>query len=196
MLLVTKAPPDADQSGQRLHLPNSTPGKHSSRGWCVMEKNAGAIVKMADCLLDFRRYKGATDFDTCIKQMRAGREPPRSPPAFGEFMSTGVASDKIQFSEQDDAGLVCRLYQEGFVKTVNRVAAKGGGLVFVNLRWGDKEGAVLVEALRYAAEHCTFPRGAVRVHVEGGDRISAVSRVGTAGHEAEWRELKGKFVFT
>ena len=102
-------------------------------------------------------------------------------------MRTGVGTDEVQFTVKEDAGLVSRLYQEGFVKTVNRVVAKesGRGLVFENLGWGDEEGAVLVEALRYAAEHCAFPRGAVRVFVRDGNRITK--------DEAAWRELEGKF---
>lgn len=85
---------------------------------------------------------------------------------------------------KEDAGLVSRLYQEGFVKTINRVAANGL-LVFEKLGWGDEEGAVLVEALQYAAEHCTFPHGAVEVWVEEGNHISK--------DEAAWKELEGKF---
>ena len=183
---MTTAPPDADQYERRLH---------SSRGWCLMEKNAAMAVKASLCLLDFSGYKGAADFgdgvalgpDTCLGQMKAGREPPRSPPVFGEFMRTGVASDEVQFTVKEDAGLVSRLYQEGFVKTVNRVAAKEGKrfLFFEDLGWGDEEGAVLVEALRYAAEHCAFPHGAVDVYVSIGNRI--------AKDEAACKELQGKF---
>ena len=183
---MTTAPPDADQYERRLH---------SSRGWCLMEKNAAMAVKRSHCLLDFSGYKGAADFgdyearpDTCLRQMKAGRESPRSPPVFGEFMRTGVASDEVQFTVKEDAGLVSRLYQEGFVKTVNRVAAKERNdrfLFFLNLGWGDEEGAVLVEALRYAAEHCTFPHGAVTVGVGMGNRITK--------DEAAWKELEGKF---
>ena len=185
MLLVTTAPPDADQYERRLH---------SSRGWCLMEKNAAMAVKASHCLLDFSGYQGATDFgglfanpDTCLGQMKAGREPPRSPPVFGEFMRTGVASDEVQFTVKEDAGLVSRLYQEGFVKTVSRVAAKEDLRVldFRRLGWGDEEGAVLVEALRYAAEHCAFPHGAVNVLVGIGNRITY--------DEAAWKELEGKF---
>ena len=186
MLLVTTAPPDADQYERRLH---------SSRGWCLMEKNAAMAVKASYCLLDFSGYKGAADFgdfdarpDTCLGQMKAGREPPRSPPVFGEFMRTGVASDEVQFTVKEDAGLVSRLYQEGFVKTVNRVAAKEDttrSLDFRRLGWGDEEGAVLVEALRYAAEHCAFPHGAVAVFVRDGNRITK--------DEAACKELEGKF---
>ena len=186
MLLVTTAPPDADQYERRLH---------SSRGWCLMEKNAAMAVKAGHCLLDFSGYKGATDFgdgyalpDTILRQMKAGREPPRSPPVFGEFMRTGVASDEVQFTVKEDAGLVSRLYQEGFVKTVNRVAAKEDCmtrvLLFENLFWGDEEGAVLMEALRYADEHCAFPYGVVVVGVKWGNLITK--------DEAAWKELEGK----
>ena len=56
---------------------------------------------------------------------------------------------------------------------------------FTRLDWGDEEGAVLVEALRYAAEHCAFPHGAVNVFVGYGNRITK--------DEAAWKELKGKF---
>ena len=189
VLLVTTAPPDADQYERRLH---------SSRGWCLMEKNAAMAVKAGHCLLDFSGYKGAADFgdwtakpDTCLGQMKAGREPPRSPPVFGEFMRTGVASDEVQFTVKEDAGLVSRLYQEGFVKSVNRVAAKANGVLgFQLLGWGDEEGAVLVEALRYAAERCTFPHGSVEVCIESGNHITDAS----AGEGAAvWKELEGKF---
>ena len=89
MLLVTTAPPDADQYERRLH---------SSRGWCLRgeERRHGreGELLLGYCLLDFSGYKGATDFgegsgsgpDTCLGQMKAGREPPRSPPVFGEFI--------------------------------------------------------------------------------------------------------------
>ena len=193
VLLVTTAPPDADQYERRLH---------SSRGWCLMEKNAAMAVKASYCLLDFSGYKGAADFgdgyaqgpNTCLGQMKAGREPPRSPPVFGEFMRTGVASDEVQFTVKEDAGLVSRLYQEGFVKTVNRVAAKERNrhLDFQSLGWGDEEGAVFMEALRGAAVRrralrLPFPRGAVGVFVEDGNRITK--------DEAAWRELEGKFEY-
>jgi hypothetical protein len=43
---------------------------------------------------------------------------------------------------------------------------------------------VLVEALRYAAEHCAFPHGAVDVVVRGNRSTT---------DEAAWKELEGKF---
>ena len=44
---------------------------------------------------------------------------------------------------------------------------------------------MLVEALRYAAEHCAFPNSPVNVVVSGGNRITK--------DEAAWKELEGKF---
>ena len=48
----------------------------------------------------------------------------------------------------------------------------------MDLGWGDEEGAVLVEALRYAAERCTFPHSSVRVTLQGssgGNHLTAAS---------------------
>ena len=110
-------------------------------------------------------------------------------------MRKGVATEEIQFTKPEDAELVSRLYEEGFVATVNRVAAKEDqtfrSLVFQRLGWGDEEGAVLVEALRYAAERCTFPHGSVRVNIGGmGNPLTDAS----AGEGAAvWKELEGKF---
>ena len=109
-------------------------------------------------------------------------------------MRKGVASEEIQFTKPEDAALVSRLYEEGFVATVNRVAAKedqdARSLLFQNLGWGDEEGAVLVEALRYAAERCTFPHGSVDVAIGDGNDLTDA----TAGRGAAvWKELEGKF---
>ena len=79
---------------------------------------------------------------------------------------------------------------EGF----NRVAAleRNRHLDFQSLGWGDEEGAVFMEALRGAAVRrralrLPFPRGAVGVFVEDGNRITK--------DEAAWKELDGKFEY-
>ena len=168
MLLVTTAPPDADQYERRLH---------SSRGWCLMEKNAAMAVKASHCLLDFSGYKGATDFgdvntypDTCLGQMKAGRKPPIAPDAFGERMRARVASGELTFTANADMGFVIGQYEAGFVAAINRVAAEPLDtrlLVFEKLGWGDAEAAELRLALQYAAAKCAFPEGAVGVAVYG-----------------------------
>ena len=58
--------------------------------------------------------------------------------------------------------------------------------------WGDEEGAVLVEVLRYAAERCTFPHGSVAVVVGAGNHLTSASAGPGA---AVWKELEGKFYF-
>ena len=64
-------------------------------------------------------------------------------------------------------------------------------LSFTNLGWGDAEAATLLEALRYAAEHCTFPRGKVKVSINIGNTITKEDR------RAEWAALEsaGKFYY-
>ena len=107
----------------------------------------------------------------------------------------GVASEEIQFTKPEDAELVSRLYEEGFLATVNRVAAQEDknfrSLAFEELGWGDEEGAVLVEALRYAAERCTFPQGSVKVVL--GRRGNHLTDASAGEGAAVWKELEGKF---
>ena len=100
----------------------------------------------------------------------------------------------------DLAELVRLLYEEGFVATVNRVAAKEGQLprtlVFQNFGWGDEEGAVLVEALRYAAEAFFGELNASHTFATGGSTSGEVwlpaDRLGDAiSHLLERREQLG-----
>ena len=46
---------------------------------------------------------------------------------------------------------------------------------------------MLVEALRYAADHCIFPCGAVAVTIEYGNHITK--------DEAAWKGMEGKFTW-
>ena len=113
---------------------------------------------------------------TCLGQMKAGRKPPIAPDAFGERMRARVASGELTFTANADMGFVIGQYEEGFVATINRVAAEpdegGRSLVFQNLGWGDAEAAELRLALQYAAAKCAFPEGAAEVAVTAGNPIS------------------------
>ena len=167
-LLVTNPPPEgADYSNTRLHR---------DRGWCFFEQAASMVVKTSSCLLDFGAYKGATEFFTCLGQMKAGRKPPIAPDAFGERMRARVASGELTFTANADMGFVIGQYEAGFVAAINRVAAEPEGtrsLIFTELGWGDAEAAELRLALQYAAAKCAFPEGAVPVFVRVGNPISA-----------------------
>ena len=172
--MTTPPPEGADYSNTRLHR---------DRGLCFFEQAASMVVKHRSCLLDFGAYKGATEFGngraepgTCLGQMRAGRKPPIAPDALGERMRARVASDALKFTANADMGFVIGQYEEGFVATINRVAAEpeqnSRTLVFQNLGWGDAEAAELRLALQYAAAKCAFPEGAVKVSVKEGNPIS------------------------
>ena len=191
VLLVTTAPPDADQYERRLH---------SSRGWCLMEKNAAMAVKAGHCLLDFAGYRGATEWGdglstgpgTCVGEMMAGRKAPISPAAFGESMRARVATGELKFTARADEEFVIGQYDKGFVGAIDREAAKEGyrDLFFMNLGWGEAEAAELLEALKYAAAHCSFPHGRVLVACGRGNEFDVRALKAKASAEG----LDGKFV--
>uniref|UniRef100_A0A7S4RJ34 Uncharacterized protein n=2 Tax=Alexandrium monilatum TaxID=311494 RepID=A0A7S4RJ34_9DINO len=155
------------------------------------------VVKKAWCLLDFSSYQGAAAFGnqtpnptTCLGQMRAGREPPISPGAFGEEVRAGVASGELAFTAQADQEFVIGQYEKGLVAAVNRIAAEKDqtyrALSFQNLGWGDQQAAKLLEFVSYAAAHCTFPHGPIAVKCEIGNHISKDMAAKLGG-------FKGKF---
>ena len=63
-------------------------------------------------------------------------------------------------------------------------------LGFNRLGWGEAEAADLLEALKYAAARCSFPRGSVQVLCGRGNQISA-SALRAKAREAG---LGGKFL--
>lgn len=176
-LLITQPPPEgADYTNSRLH---------SQRGWCFFEKAASMAVKRGFCLLDFGKYKGAKTFtgkyvlesgSGCLGQMMAGREPPISPVVFRQRMCSGVASGELKFTATADMEFVINQYEKGFIEAINEIAARqepvARNLEFMDLNWGDEEAAELLEALRFAAVHCTFPRGPVCVFCTDGNNFS------------------------
>jgi hypothetical protein len=75
------------------------------------------------------------------------------------------------FSAQADMDFVISQYRHGFVESLTRficsVRTGYRGLYYMDLGWKDEEGAVLLEALEYAVEHCQFPHGDVMVKLRG-----------------------------
>ena len=123
--------------------------------------------------------------------MRAGRKAPISPAAFGESMRARVATGELKFTARADEEFVIGQYDKGFVGAIDREAAKEGNraLVFEKLGWGEAEAAELLEALKYAAAHCSFPRGVVVVCCEDGNQFD----VGELKAKASAEGLAGKF---
>ena len=191
VLLVSTPPPEGAEYGNtRLH---------EARGWCVFEKGASMAVKVGYCLLDFAGYRGATEWGhsgstgrgTCIGEMMAGRKAPISPAAFGESMRARVATGELKFTARADEEFVIGQYEKGFVGAIGREAAKEEYrvLVFNNLGWGEAEAAELLEALKYAAAHCSFPHGEVYVNCGWGNQFDLAALRDKASAEG----LDGKF---
>ena len=117
----------------------------------------------------FSRGKDAS----CVGEMISGRAPPISPVAFAKSMRERVATgDRLH----GECGPGPRRYEKGFVGVINAVAAgiDSRGLSYANLGWGDEEATTLLEALQYAAEHCAFPYGPIKIYIDGNE-ISAPS---------------------
>eukprot|EP00966_Prymnesium_polylepis_P284355 6568968-Prymnesium_polylepis.1 len=163
VLLVTNPPPKGAEYGN-LRL-------HRDRGWCFFEHAASMVASTGDCLLDFSAHDSAHthDFMSSVHQMRIGRRPPFSPITFGEVMRESVNSGKLKFTAAADMNFVVGQYEKGFIKMINRIALGWGVgnrfLSFYNLGWGNDEQAKLVEALQFAAERCSFPKGPVRIKI-------------------------------
>ena len=191
VLLVSTPPPEGAEYGNtRLH---------EARGWCVFEKGASMAVKDDGCLLDFAGYRGATEWGdafstgpgTCLGEMKAGRKAPISPAAFGESMRARVATGELKFTARADEEFVIGQYEKGFVGAIDHEAAneEGRGVIFINLGWGEAEAAELLEALKYAAAHCSFPHGYVGVYCVHGNQFD----VRTFKAKASAEGLDGKF---
>ena len=120
---------------------------YKDRGWCRMEMRASGIVKASTCLVSLGKLSGKErNWGLVVKKGRGDREPPTAPPAFTAELEGGVASGEVKFTNKGDVSLVTGIYDEAFVSQMERATT----LSYVGLRWGDAQGAVLCEALRYA----------------------------------------------
>jgi len=149
---------------------------HEKRGWCEFEKCASAVVKDDNCLLDVARYAGATHWPKCVQQMQAQRPPPRSPHLFSAQMRARVDSGDLKFTAGADMETVIEQYRKGFVAAWEQFLARPGrgrvlSVQYTGLGWDDGAFAVLVEALEYAAEHCSFHHGRICISVSMGNSL-------------------------
>ena len=106
-------------------------------------------------------------------------------------MRARVATGELKFTARADEELVIGQYEKGFVGAIDRVAAKEEyrGLAFEDLGWGEAEAAELLEALKYAAAHCSFPHGKVWVWCGIGNQFDVDALRAKASAEG----LDGKF---
>ena len=149
-------------------------------------------MRCAERFCGGERYGSTPHPGTCLGEMMAGRGPPISPAAFGESMRARVATGELKFTARADEEFVIGQFEKGFVGAINREAAKEGGrdLFFMDLGWGEAEAAELLEALKYAAAHCSFPHGKVKVFCGVGNQFD----VDALRAKARAEGLDGKFM--
>jgi len=148
----------------------ATPRPYDQRGWPFFEHHISSLVKYknnlwAMCFFD-ARSESAQSIGGCAEMMRAHRLPPISPSRFGEELRAGVQAGRLAFTNNSDLELVIKLYGQGFLSAFNsfklaipestRLGAHSSlyTLHYWDLDWNDEQGLKLVDALRYANQHC------------------------------------------
>ena len=134
-----------------------------------------SLVKNADVLWDLRHFDGKShSYDAMRAQLRAGRQPPLSPPALEQDMRARVSAGSLSFSYAADIEPVIEMYRRGFVQAfvgyrqLRSIPPGAGTSVFYgNLGWGADEAALLADAIRFIGEHCEMADGAVELTFSG-----------------------------
>ena len=148
LLVTTPLPTGAEYTNKR---------GYSGRGWCYFEKRISSLVKDNNCLWDLSKHEegAAIHFYDCMDKLKAGRAPFVSPEVVARELSEGVASGALGFTAGADQDVVSKLYEKGFIKAFETACDLGALKIFYNnLGWGSEEAPVLVEAIKYAHEHC------------------------------------------
>ena len=171
VLLVTTPLPD-DPAGAAAYTNRRS---YEERGWCFFEMQISSLVKNADVLWDLRYFDGKShSYDAMRAQLRAGRQPPLSPPALEQDMRARVSAGSLSFSYAADIEPVIEMYRRGFVQAfvgyrqLRSIPPGAGTSVFYgNLGWGADEAALLADAIRFIGEHCEMADGAVELTFSG-----------------------------
>lgn len=154
------------------------------RGWPAVERRLGSLVKSSGRLLDLSKYNpdGVASFDLLQKQLKATRPALMSPERLGKQLRESVANGEVVFSLPSDLDVVVQLYTRGFVWAIenfsyNRtsVASKSSEVFLRNLGWGEAEANDVIEALKFAADHCVLASERV-FHLFQGNAFSEESK--------------------
>merc|ERR1712147_428681 len=85
---------------------------------------------------------------------QGGRQPPLSPEVLGKNLREGVENGTLAFTAKADLEVVVEQYRIGFIKAIEDWQGKNP--LFYDQPWDDEQGRTLLEALRYAAQHCNI----------------------------------------
>uniref|UniRef100_A0A7S3AR41 Uncharacterized protein n=1 Tax=Haptolina ericina TaxID=156174 RepID=A0A7S3AR41_9EUKA len=135
----------------------------NQRGWCIAERALSALVKDDPLLLELGELNAPRDWADVLKQCKASRGPPLTPPAFEEMIRQGLAGGTLVFGVSGDVDLVIERYREGFVRAFTNCSF----ISFKSMRWGDDEVILLTQAMEYA-------------HANGG--LGKLARLGLSGN--------------
>lgn len=200
IVLLVSTPPPSDHG-----YTNTRPYK--GRGWCNFELNASITIKNDQCLWDMSQWKDGIDeygwhggpaaAHSLVGTLKAGRQPPLTPDAFSEQLHAGVECGDLKFTAPADVDIVVEQYRRGFANVwgaFSELTQARQPVWFEYLGWTDADGALLLEALKYAAMHCTFVSGPLIVYCVDGNEFSEgfLSSILQANEGA----LTGKFVCT
>lgn len=165
VLLLTAPLPDGDYSNRR---------NYADRGWCYFERQTASLIKNADILWDIAHYRGATSYAECIKEMKAGRGPPRSPDQVGDDIRGRVDTGDLFFSYMADVDVVIEMYRRGFIAAFDSYRQLRGthadaatSIYYGRLGWTDDDADIFAASLRFANDHCEMPDGPVEITTRG-----------------------------
>ena len=115
---------------------------------------------------------GEGTLDGLRRALRAGRKAPLSPDDFAETMERRVSEGSLSFTSlRADMQVVINLYTAGFTAafdTYPRVSLLHNIISWFALGFGESDSEVehLTNAIGYAAKHCAFPHGPIRISAE------------------------------
>ena len=190
VLLVTTPLPTGAKYG------NTRP--YAARGWCEVERRTCFVSKCVHCMWDLGGYdpdaltglEGMHLYDALRSQLKTGRAPPLTPPAFARGLKQRVAEGEVTFSNDADLELVIEMYRRGFISVFERYRdfdPDGFFAAFAAMAWGESEAMQVASALGYAAKHCKS-KSTISLRLEG-------NAFGGDGQQAIEKAIKGTQVF-
>lgn len=138
-----------------------------------MRRSRTAVVSGTLCTGTPPVAGGTSIISALYKKLMASRKPPIAPPVFEAEMKQKVADGSLRFTSPADMGMVIKQYRIGFIKVFERDSRLGfieagvNSLWYKDAKWGVTDAKTMLYALKYAAAHCRFLDGYIKVIVGG-----------------------------
>ena len=167
VLLVTTPLPSGEHGNSRTY---------EERGWCFFELHMSALVKNADVLWDLSglptHSRGFLTYEACRVAMRAGRQPPLSPPRLEAVLRERVQAGTLSFSYMSDLEPVLAMYRRGFIEAFVGYRQLRGqptttSIYYGDLGWGSAEAVELAATFRFICSFCEILDGHIEINLNG-----------------------------